>query len=304
MRVFLSYASEQRDLAEELAQRLKSVRRIDVFFDRESLIPGDPFDLRIRRALARADVFVFLASPDSLRPGAYTLTELGFAQKQWPRATGRILTVLVGDTAIESLPNYLRSVSVLHPEGDVIAETVAAVSRLAERKRRVLWGRLAGGGLVLVALAVLWTLAPWTTNPYEIKEVSVTKIEEGFRFTATLRNAGPEAVTTVNLYPEADISTLRFSGSMEWFQVGSGEEKTVSVVQQLTGTKDDSRFNWRLCWVVVKTLDLDMAKDIKPIERFVDQRSQTVCSPYRHWLNMKQVSNPSIEGQGIGRAGR
>ena len=66
---------------------------------------------------------------------------------------------------------------------------------------------------------------------------------------------------------------------MEWFQVGSGEEKTVSVVQQLTGTKDDSRFNWRLCWVVVKTLDLDMAKDIKPIERFVDQRSQTVLAP-------------------------
>ena len=130
MRVFLSYASEQRDLAEELAQRLKSVRRIDVFFDRESLIPGDPFDLRIRRALARADVFVFLASPDSLRPGAYTLTELGFAQKQWPRATGRILTVLVGDTG-----DRVRCRTIFAPsqsctqKGDVIAESPSQRSR-------------------------------------------------------------------------------------------------------------------------------------------------------------------------------
>ena len=282
MKAFLSYASEQRDLARDLAQRLKSAG-IGVFFDRESLAPSDSFDTLIRQAIAGVDIFVFLASPDSLRPGAYTLTELGFARERWPAASGSVITVLVGGSTIESLPTYLRSVSVLQPVGDTIAETVAAVSKLAERTRRLLWKRLAGGGIALLLLISIWTFSVRKAPPYEISDVSVKKTDGGFQFAATLRNSGTEAVTTVRLYPEADKAGIRFPSSVEWFQLGSGEKNTSVLLAQVTGRDNASPFNWRLCWVFVKSLDLDMAKDIKPIERFIDQRSQTVCSTFRPW---------------------
>jgi hypothetical protein len=44
MKVFLSYASEQRDLAHNLARRLTS-GGIGVFFDRESITPSGIADL-------------------------------------------------------------------------------------------------------------------------------------------------------------------------------------------------------------------------------------------------------------------
>ena len=88
MKVFLSYASKQRALAEDLTKRLESAG-IDVFFDRDDLLPGDAFDLQITQSLSHSDLLVFLASPDSLRAGAYTQTELAMAEKQWPKATGR-----------------------------------------------------------------------------------------------------------------------------------------------------------------------------------------------------------------------
>ena len=282
MKVFLSYASEQRDLAHNLAQRLKSAG-IDVFFDRESITPSDSFDTVIRQAIAGANIFVFLASPDSLRPGAYTLTELRFAQERWPAASGRVLTVVVGGSTIESLPTYLRSVSILQPAGDTIAETVAAVSKLAERTRRLLWKRTALGGFALLVLISIWTYRLWKTPPYVMKDVSVKKADGGFQFTATLRNSGTEAITTVGLNPEADKPSIRFPTSIEWFELGAGEERTSAVRAQVEGKDNASSFKWRLCWVFVKSLDLDMAKDVTPIERFIDERSQTVCSTFRPW---------------------
>lgn len=282
MKVFLSYASEQRDLAHNLAERLKSAG-IDVFFDRESITPSDSFDTVIRQAIAGADIFVFLASPDSLHQGVYTLTELRFAQERWPTASGHVLTVLIGGSTIESLPTYLRSVSVLQAEGDTIAETVAAVSKLAERRRRLLWKRLGAGGFALLVLMSIWMFSVWKTPSYVIKGVSVKKADGGFQFAATLRNSGTEAITTVGLNPEADKPGIRFPTSMEWFELGSGEERTSVVRAQVEGRDNASSFKWRLCWVFVKSLDLDMAKDITPIERFIDQRSETVCSSFRPW---------------------
>lgn len=282
MKVFLSYASEQKELADHLAERLKSAG-VGLFFDRENLAAGDSFDTVIRRAIAGVDVFVFLASPEALRAGVYTLTELGFARERWPAASGRVITVLLAGTTIESLPAYLRSVSVLVPEGDAIAETVAAVSKSAERLRRQFWKRLAGAGAAVLLLVALGLFAVWKAPLYEIRDASVRTTDGKFRFTATLRNSGTEAVTTVNFYPEADKTGIIFPGSMEWFEVAPGEARTTALVAEVAGGNNASPFNWRLCWVLVKSFDLNVTKGAQPIEFFIDQHSQTVCSRFRPW---------------------
>ena len=46
MRVFLSYASEHRELATRLALGLRNLG-LETFLDRDSLPPGDSFDDRI-----------------------------------------------------------------------------------------------------------------------------------------------------------------------------------------------------------------------------------------------------------------
>jgi hypothetical protein len=51
-RVFLSYAREQRTLAEFLSQTLENAG-IDVFFDRHDLPAGEAFHQRIRAGIRR-----------------------------------------------------------------------------------------------------------------------------------------------------------------------------------------------------------------------------------------------------------
>lgn len=160
LKIFLSYASEDRRVAEDLAQQLKGQGHI-VFFDQDSLPVGGDYNDRIRRAVAAADRFVFLASKNALQPGRYTLTELEFAKERWPAAKDRVFPVLLDPTlAAESLPAYLRAVHVLPIKGNAAAEIAKAV-----RQSRTLNGFcrscLAFTGAAAAALAVgvaLWRL--------------------------------------------------------------------------------------------------------------------------------------------------
>lgn len=63
MKIFLSYAHEQRPIAEEVSITL-SVRGYDVFFDRSTLKAGLEYDSAIQKAVEQCDLFVFLISPD------------------------------------------------------------------------------------------------------------------------------------------------------------------------------------------------------------------------------------------------
>lgn len=81
MRIFLSYASEQRPIAEQIAYTLR-VRGHFAFFDKEQLPVADSFDEQISLAIDTSDVLIFLISPEAVTPGRYTLTELVFARKK------------------------------------------------------------------------------------------------------------------------------------------------------------------------------------------------------------------------------
>jgi hypothetical protein len=129
MKIFLSYASEDRSLAEEIQLALLAVGHT-VFFDKASLPPGGDYHSRIEAAVKRSDLFVFLVSSNSVAHGSYALTELKFARLKWPHPKERVLPVRLHGTAWEAIPPYLKSVTVLEPEGNNPAEIVAAVTAM------------------------------------------------------------------------------------------------------------------------------------------------------------------------------
>lgn len=162
MRIFLSYAHEQKPLATGLATALRGDGHY-VFFDGTALSTGAPYDQVIREEIAASDAFVFLVSPESIEEGGYARTELRFALEKWPSPRGRLLPVLVAK--VKEYPPELR-VTVLEPRGDLVAEVAKEVDGLARAlKRRLLWRAAAAiGAVVLVAAGLLAWRGPVRTN--------------------------------------------------------------------------------------------------------------------------------------------
>jgi hypothetical protein len=148
MRIFLSYSSRDRPKAEEIALALQAQGN-DVFFDKDELSGGEDFHAVIREHVENADLFIFLISPDSVRPGAYTLTELRLMREKWASPRKRVLPVMLEPTEMETIPAYLRGVTLFKPEGSVAAEVAAHVGRSSRRRAAILAGAAA------VALAVI-----------------------------------------------------------------------------------------------------------------------------------------------------
>ena len=176
MRIFLSYSSKDRALAEPIYFTLRADRH-KVFFDRSDLPPGQEYDAHILQAIEAADLFIFLVSPDSISEGSYTLAELDIARKTWESPGGRVLPVLVRHTELERVPAYLRAVTILEPDGNVPAIVGDAVNRIALRRRRAARAYLSGGLAVAIALAAgayFLFLRPAVTPPggHEVKSPS------------------------------------------------------------------------------------------------------------------------------------
>jgi hypothetical protein len=125
MKVFLSYASEERPIAERICRVLESEGH-DVFFDRDDLAGGEIYGARIREAIDRCDAFVFLVSPNAIAP-SYALTELSLLEARPPHQRPPIVPVLAAPTDLSNLPPLLRPLTVLEPRGDLPAEVAARV---------------------------------------------------------------------------------------------------------------------------------------------------------------------------------
>ena len=154
MKIFLSYASEQRAVAEPLALALEADGH-DVFFDRHDLPVGGSYHDRIRDAIDDADRYVFLVSPESVEPGSYALTELSLAQARWPRPSGRVLPVMAAPTPFDRLPPYLGAVTVLQPKGNLAAEVAAQFAQTPWWQR---WWWWLGAALVIAGAGTAWWL--------------------------------------------------------------------------------------------------------------------------------------------------
>ena len=159
MDIFISYSSHDAPLAEQLVYRLRGDGHT-VFFDRQSLPPGEAYDKRIRDAIEACDRFVFLVSPASIAPGSYALSELTMASQRWPSPVGHVLPVEVSRIDYDTLPPYLGAVTVFRTGGDLVAELVALISDQQRRRLRRGWlgGTAAVLGLALVAGGAWWTV--------------------------------------------------------------------------------------------------------------------------------------------------
>jgi sulfatase modifying factor 1 len=160
MRVFLSYASEDRSRIEPIRYALAEQGH-DIFYDREDLLPGEAFDSRIRSAIERSDLFVFFLSPHTVDAGSYTLNELSVCERMWPRADGHVLPVILAGIPRQDIPAYLRSVTCLTPVGNITASVADAVLQLARahsRRRMRKLAALAVALLIPVAIASYWLL--------------------------------------------------------------------------------------------------------------------------------------------------
>jgi hypothetical protein len=140
MRIFLSYATEQKSAAEPIAFSLRG-RGHHVFLDKDDLPPGRTFDEQIQKAVEQSDVMIFLISPTSVAKGRYTRTELEFARAAWRHPANRVLPVMIEPTPMADVPSFLKGVTILEPQGNVTAEVAAAVERLRGPE---LWTRSAG----------------------------------------------------------------------------------------------------------------------------------------------------------------
>jgi hypothetical protein len=166
MKIFLSYASEDRPQAEEIQLALAGAGH-EVFFDRQSLPAGGDYHARIKASVDDAELFVFLISPDAVDPGGYTLTEMGYARSRWPHPKGHVLPVVLRPTDFKTIPAYLKSVTVLEPSGNAAAEVVAAVERLADgpSKAGLRKYALMGAAGVAVLAGVLYMAIPRPDAP-------------------------------------------------------------------------------------------------------------------------------------------
>jgi TIR domain len=128
VKIFLSYASQDRSTAERIHYALRGSGH-EVFFDEASLPPGADYNSRIRCAIAECDLFIYLISPHSIQTRRYVKSELQLAKMRWPSPWQYVLPVVISPTDTTLIDPYLTACTLLIPRGDVAAEVAAAASR-------------------------------------------------------------------------------------------------------------------------------------------------------------------------------
>jgi len=168
MQIFLSYASEHREKADQLALALRE-RGHEVFLDRDDLKEGVGYNKAIEDEIRQSDLMVFLISPESVAPGRYTLTELGIARRHWRSPSRRLLPVMIEPTDMAQVPTFAKAVNIVKPKGSMVAEVAAAVDKLRGLEYAVMVGlKLAAVGLVAGLMSWLFYepggTARWAIN--------------------------------------------------------------------------------------------------------------------------------------------
>ena len=257
MRVFLSYASEDREQAKLIAASI-GARGHKVFFDRDDLPAGQSYEDQIEDAIRRSALMVFLISPNSIEPGRFTRTELAFAQRNWHQARNRVLPVMLRPTPINQVPSYLRTVTILEPEGNISAEVAAAVNQLSWRASR--WIKRIGVALLVAAGAVVAVeyLKP-PTALFEVKARVPMPWDRGFfgipdkyRISLSAKNKGEVAgkLLRVSFESKPSDALMMMGGSYEPALdkqiVPPGSAFNGSFLVSASGNADKSE--WRSCF--------------------------------------------------------
>ncbi len=267
MRIFLSYPSEQRHIADRIRLALMADGH-KVFFDRSELLPGEAFDSAIRRNIQRSDLFVFLVSPESVAKGAYTISELKLAQAKWPHPSGHILPIKVFPTDIDLLPAYIRSVTVFEPEGDLVAEAAAAVAQLEVRRQKKWILPVAVLTVLLAAAAAFYIFREFRREQIDVQIDTIIPHSRGYfaepdRFTikgfTVNRSKENELLTGIrgeveNQDVRLELSLAFDEGSTE-IEAAAGRRGQWAALASFTAAEEGfnlrvenvPKTNWRVC---------------------------------------------------------
>jgi hypothetical protein len=190
-----------------------------VFFDAESLPAGGDYHARIRKAVDDSDLFVFLISNYSIAKGSYCLSELTLARERWPHPKGRVIPVRISAVSFDLIPNYLRAVTILEPDGSIPADVLFVVAQTRptiDSASKVKWLPLLA--LPLLAGTVWWNaqrLKPTQGIPQkqvvqgEIKtEQSITGLREQLERISTDLNRRRSGTKVDGLIVNGDIVPL------------------------------------------------------------------------------------------------
>lgn len=255
--VFLSYSSEQAETAARIELSLKEDGHA-VFRDRSSLPPGEAYDARIRDAVEDSDLFVFLISRESVSPGRYTLTELAFAEHRWGNPSGHVLPVLVEPVPKDSIPAFLRAVTILKPQGNLPAEVASAVALMsASWWRRMLAPRrlVPALAVVLVLAAIAWLALPTYLERREqaaevsrllkkgLSQADSTSYDDAWKILEQARSLAPMSREVLEAEEGLAMEWVRRNGLARWTgeYVRAVLEKTLPVLQRAAGEATGGR---------------------------------------------------------------
>lgn len=259
MRVFVSFSSDDRSQVEPIVEALRGAGHT-VFYDQSNLPAGETYDQQIEEAVRNSDAMVYCLSPNSVRPGVYSLTELKFAREKWPSARNRVLPLIIGDLSFDDIPAYLKAVTVLRPDGNAAAETLSALSRMAVARkspRRKWIAAGAAGALVIVGALLFW---PRGGN-HSIPPVSGEEIRPApsldvfdprptYEVSANYRNPDGEVhfFTGVELEFSPNVRGMLFETNLDEQEVELIPGRTIPFSGKLSfgGQPPESDARWRL----------------------------------------------------------
>jgi hypothetical protein len=211
MKIFLSYASEDKHLVEPIYYAL--VEKHTVFFDRKSLPPGGNFDTQISKAIQDSDLFIYCISPNAVACGSYTLSEVKFAEKKWTHPKKHILPVMLLETSYAEIPSYIKAVTVLETTGNIAAEVAESVRGMGRKDlfKKLIWGVLALIAVV-AAVFIVSNISSWFSEPtFDAPEISIfearpsviTQGEQSVLVWST-SNASQVEVSNFGIVPHSD----------------------------------------------------------------------------------------------------
>lgn len=197
--VFISYAREDSNEARRLKSDLESVG-IKVWFDKESILPGDNFKLAINRAIETCSYFIPLISKNSVKRG-YFQKEIKKAldvYETFPEPDIFIIPTRLDGT--EPVNETLRSLEWvdLFPEWDKgiikITKTMNLQSELLEAKQRSIYIKRTSGidssydNETLIK--ILWDLLDIAMTDDERHEIQRRLTRQYHEFGVSLQNRG------------------------------------------------------------------------------------------------------------------
>jgi TIR domain len=126
MKIFLSYARHDRELAGRLAKQLEH-KGHKVWDPEKELLPGAEWTVSLRRALADSEAMVLLLSPDAAE-SRWVTYELEYALSA-KHLSGRLIPVLTRPT--KNLPWILHELQMIRGSHDVAEISRQIADRLA-----------------------------------------------------------------------------------------------------------------------------------------------------------------------------